>query len=251
MLSKSQARLFFLGGTGLFTAIFLILTVDSMLRVPEQTHADRLTAEVRAGKEIWESNNCMGCHTLFGEGAYYAPELTKVVERRGTPWLKVFLKDPQAMFPGQRKMVQYDFTERQIDDVIAFLDWCGQVDLNGFPAKPPLREALQAVAAAPASAAAPAAAPVPEVFVTGSCLGCHQLHGQGGAAGAALGAPPLDDVYQRKSREELITWLENPQKVKPGTAMPALVGVAISRAQVDEIADYLLGLDPQGSAPRP
>lgn len=106
MLSKGQARAFFLGGTGLFTAIFVVLTVDTMASVPQQTNADQLTADVRAGKQIWENNNRTGCHTLFGEGAYYAPELTRVVERRGVPWLKVFLKDPQAMFPGQRKMVQ-------------------------------------------------------------------------------------------------------------------------------------------------
>jgi nitric oxide reductase subunit C len=250
MLSKSQARAFFLGGTGLFTAIFLVLTVDSMIRVPEQTNQDQLTPQVVAGKEIWEANNCMGCHTLFGEGAYYAPELTKVVERRGIPWIKVFLKDPQAMFPGQRKMVQYDFTDQQVDEVIAFLDWAGKVDLNGFPAKPPLREALQAVAPAAAAAAAPAAQPVPDVFVTGSCLGCHLLQGQGGAAGAAMGAPALDDVYLRKSRDELVAWIENPQKVKPGTLMPSLVGVAVTPAQVQEIADYLIGLDPKrGSTP--
>ena len=62
MLSKSQARTFFLGGTGVFTAAFLALTVDSMRQVPALTKAENLTEEVVAGKGIWESNNCMGCH---------------------------------------------------------------------------------------------------------------------------------------------------------------------------------------------
>jgi nitric oxide reductase subunit C len=75
----------------------------------------------------------MGCHTILGEGAYYAPELTKVVDRRGEPWLRIFLKDPQAMFPGKRRMVQYDFSDEQIEDVIAFLGWIGEIDTNGFP----------------------------------------------------------------------------------------------------------------------
>src|SRR5262245_22041299 len=97
MLTKSQARTFFVGGTVLFTAVFLALTIDSHTKIPRQTNADQITPKVAQGKRLWEHNNCMGCHTLFGEGAYYAPELTKVVERRGTPWLKVFLKDPQAM----------------------------------------------------------------------------------------------------------------------------------------------------------
>ncbi len=70
MLSKSQASAFFLGGTGLCTAAFLALTYDSHKQVPKQTNEHNLTAQVIAGKEIWEANNCMGCHTLFGEGAY-------------------------------------------------------------------------------------------------------------------------------------------------------------------------------------
>lgn len=138
MLSKSQARNFFLGFTVLFSGTFLALTVDSIRQVPARSHEDQMTAQVVAGKEIWETNNCMGCHTLLGEGAYYAPELTKVVERRGEGYLKMFLKDPQAMYPGRRKMVQYNFTPQQIDEVIAFLTWIGKIDTNGFPAAPDL-----------------------------------------------------------------------------------------------------------------
>jgi nitric oxide reductase subunit C len=38
MLSKSQARMFFLGGTFLFSAIFIGLTVDTHRQLPERTH---------------------------------------------------------------------------------------------------------------------------------------------------------------------------------------------------------------------
>jgi len=89
--------------------------------VPAQTRAANITAEVARGKRIWEDNNCMGCHTLFGEGAYYAPELTKAVERRGKPWLRLFLKNPEGMYPNDRKMVNYHFNDAQIEDAIAFL----------------------------------------------------------------------------------------------------------------------------------
>jgi nitric oxide reductase subunit C len=58
-----------------------------------------------------------------------------VVERRGEEWMRIFLCDPQAMFPGQRKMVQYDFTEDQISDIISVLVWIGNIDTNGFPAE--------------------------------------------------------------------------------------------------------------------
>lgn len=228
MLSKSQARTFFLGGTGLFTAVFVALSIDTMRQIPKLTHAERLTDQVVRGKMIWEGNNCMGCHTLFGEGAYYAPELTRVVERRGVPWLRLFLKDPQKMFPGQRKMVRYNFTEAQTDDVIAFLDWCGQVNLQGFPAKPPLRELMR-----PTATTASVAAGQPELFRT-ICVACHSVGGAGGVVG-----PALDEVYKRKTRQEMITWISDPQKLKPGTPMPK---IDMTPAQLNEVVDYLLSL---------
>lgn len=253
MLTKLQAKVFFLGGTAVFFGIFLVLSIDTHLKVPDQTNEKNLTPAVIAGKHIWEQNNCMGCHTLFGEGAYYAPELTQVVERRGKDWIKIFIKNPEAMFPGQRKMVKYDFNDEQIEQVIAFLDWCGKVDLNGFPAKPPLRDALQAMGtptSIPASSGpAPLKKPVPAIFTTGTCIGCHQIQGQGGAAGALIGAPPLDDVFRRKTRDQIIEWIRDPQKAKPDTKMPKLVGLAITDAQVIEIADWLVSLDPSKAPP--
>jgi hypothetical protein len=48
------------------------------------------------------------------------------------------LRDPQALFPGQRRMVQYDFTDDEINALVAFLKWIGEMDLNGFPPKPSL-----------------------------------------------------------------------------------------------------------------
>jgi nitric oxide reductase subunit C len=92
VLSKSQARLFFFGGTLFFSAIFIGLTVDTVRQVPALSNQDRMTAEVVRGTEIWDQSNCMGCHTILGEGAYYAPELTRVVQRRGVEWIAIFLK---------------------------------------------------------------------------------------------------------------------------------------------------------------
>lgn len=139
MLSKKQARAFFLGGTLVTFLIFIGLTIYSLSKGNDQTHSENLTAEVVRGKEIWESNNCMGCHTLLGEGAYYAPELTKVVDRlnirydgNGETVIKSILMSPSPWQLNGRKMVAYGMTEQEASDVVAFFNWIGKIDLNGF-----------------------------------------------------------------------------------------------------------------------
>ncbi len=137
MLSKSQARTFFLGGTIVTFAIFLGLSWNSLSNdVPKQTNLQNLTEQVVRGKHLWESNNCMGCHTIFGEGAYYAPELTKVFERRGEGYIKAALMTQTPWAPRGRKMVAYGFSDAEATDLVAFFKWVGEVDLNGFPPKP-------------------------------------------------------------------------------------------------------------------
>ena len=112
MLSKNQARTFFVVGTVFFTGVFFYLSYDTVVNhVDKQTNSQNMSAEVVRGKRLFDENNCMGCHTIMGEGAYYAPELTKVYERRGPDWIDVFMDDPEAMFPGERKMVKYNFTK--------------------------------------------------------------------------------------------------------------------------------------------
>jgi len=228
MLAKSQAKLFFLLGTGAFSAIFLGLTVDTLAQVPARSHEDQMTGEVVRGKELWERNNCMGCHTLLGEGAYYAPELTRVVDRRGKEWMKAFLKDPNGMFPGQRKMVQYKFNPQEIDDLVAFFDWIGKIDTNEFPPRPDLN--LGAAAPTPAGQGGRLAT-APATYRS-LCVACHAVDGQGGRVG-----PALDDIGGKFDETSLDRWLENPQAVKPGTAMPNL---NLSPEARKELAAWLL-----------
>lgn len=136
MLSKNGAKYFFIVGTVFFFTIFLGLTYDSLKQVPQRTHANNLSPQVANGKKLFDKSNCMGCHTILGEGAYYAPELTKVYEVKGADWIRSMLTDPAAVYPGARKMVKYKFTETEKDDLIAFLKWVGEIDTNGFPPKP-------------------------------------------------------------------------------------------------------------------
>jgi nitric oxide reductase subunit C len=141
MLSKKQARFFFFGGTIVVFIIFLGMTWDSIAkRIPNQTKAQNITQQVVDGKILWDKNNCMGCHTIFGEGAYYAPELTKVIERRGEGYVKALLMSPVPWAPNGRKMVAYGFSDEEAAKLVAYFKWIGEVDLNGFPPKPDINQ---------------------------------------------------------------------------------------------------------------
>ena len=228
MLSKSQARLFFLVGTFLFSSVFLGLTWDTMRQMSKRTNAQNLSAEVKAGKHIWETNNCMGCHTLLGEGAYYAPDLTKIVKQKGKTYLKTFLTDPQAMYPGQRKMIQYNFTEEQKDNVLAFLEWVGNIDTNGWPPEPNIKPP-----ATESTVSSKVSEPPPEKFAQ-LCTACHKLNGKGGVVG-----PALDGVGSKYDLAYLDKWIKDPQLVKPGTAMPQM---PLTDAEREEIVTFLIKL---------
>ncbi len=229
MLSKSQARAFFLFGTLIFVVIFIGLTVDTVRRVPEQTKQTNMTEQVIQGKDIWDKNNCMGCHTLMGEGGYYAPELTKVYERRGPAWMKMFIKDPEAMYPGERKMIKYNFSDTEIDDLIAFFKWIGEMDLNGFPPKPNILVPSQAPSGGVSVSSVKAPAQFDQI-----CLACHAVGGKGGNVG-----PALDGVGSRRDAKYLNQWLRDPQSLKPGALMPKL---PLSDADVEALVKYLSDL---------
>lgn len=224
MLSKSQAKMFFLIGTALCSTAFILLTVDTFKRVPLQTNQAEMTESVVRGKHLFDQNNCMGCHTILGEGAYYAPELTKVWERRGEGFIKSMLKDPQLMYPNDRKMTNYHFSDQEIEDLAAFLKWIGTIDLNGYPAKPDLKPQV-------ATTAEPALELERPAVFGQMCIACHTLKGQGGNVG-----PALDGIGSRRDTAFLHKWLANPQDIKPDSKMPKL---PLSEKDIQELATYL------------
>ena len=77
--------------------IFLGLTYDTMKQIDGR--APEITKEVEAGKRVWQKYDCIGCHTILGNGSYFAPDMTKVVERKPDGYLKQFLMDPRGVKP--------------------------------------------------------------------------------------------------------------------------------------------------------
>jgi nitric oxide reductase subunit C len=138
-MNKRQTRLFAIDGSVLAALLFLGMTLDSHRQFPKLTNAQNISPEVTLGNKVWHANNCINCHTLFGEGAYYAPDLTKITQLRGEAYLRAYLHDPSKFYDEQkvrRLMPKQDLSDADITGLIAFLDWVSKVDNQGWPPRP-------------------------------------------------------------------------------------------------------------------
>lgn len=138
--TKSMARNIYYGGGFFFLLLLFGLTLDTVRQLPKRDHRENITAEVAHGKELWENNNCIGCHSLMGEGAYYAPELANVFDRRGAGneeafrgYLRAWLNAQPLDIPHRRKMPQFNLTDKEIDALSEFLIWTSRIDDNNWP----------------------------------------------------------------------------------------------------------------------
>jgi nitric oxide reductase subunit C len=130
---------------------------------------EEAAAMVSHGKLTTQAKNCMGCHTLLGNGSYFAPDLTKSwldqswgsKETREQSMVD-FLMDPSDKLHNSvgRRMPKLGITEEEARATVAFLKWMSSIDTNGFPANfKTIDQSDAAPAAAPVVEAAPAADP--------------------------------------------------------------------------------------------
>jgi len=139
-ITKGMARNIYFGGSLFAILVFAGLTFDTVQQVPERSNADKITHSVAQGKALWEKNNCVGCHTIMGEGAYYAPELANVFNRRGNSdeaTFKAYMQGWMAAQPldtaHRRKMPQFNLSAEEVDSLSDFLIWTSRIDDNEWP----------------------------------------------------------------------------------------------------------------------
>jgi nitric oxide reductase subunit C len=131
--TKQMARNMFYGGSVFFIFVFAALIFDSEQKIPKRSNSEAITPSVVAGKKLWETRNCIGCHTLLGEGAYFAPELGNVYKRRGPDFIKAWITAQPTHIEGRRQMPQFNFTETQLNDMVEFLRWTNNINTENWP----------------------------------------------------------------------------------------------------------------------
>ena len=136
VFTKSMARNIFYGGSVFFFLLFLVLTFDTVNTLPKRDNRAAITPVVVQGKLLWEENDCIGCHTLLGEGAYFAPELGNVYTRYGNSKeaIKGFIMSrPKDGIPGRRSMPQFNFSDAELEALAEFLKYSSEIDTAGWP----------------------------------------------------------------------------------------------------------------------
>jgi len=136
--TKAMARNIFYGGTTFFFLLFLALTFQTHSVVPERDNHEAINDVIALGKKVWEENDCIGCHTLLGEGAYFAPELGNVYKRFGsTDAIKAFIASrPKDGVPGRRSMPQFNLSEEELEAVAQFLKYVSGINTANWPPNP-------------------------------------------------------------------------------------------------------------------
>ena len=100
-----------------------------------------LTESVARGKHVWERYACINCHTIHGEGAYFAPEVGNVMTRWGVidepedafTTLKGWMEAQPTGVEGRRQMPNFNLSEEQIRDLANFLIWADKTDTQNWP----------------------------------------------------------------------------------------------------------------------
>jgi len=222
-MSNNAAKNLFIYGSILCFVVLVILTIDTMGKLDKR--APEITEQVNAGKKVWHKYDCIGCHTILGNGSYFAPDLTKAVERKPKGYLKKFIMDPRTIKPTSA-MPKLGLNEQEADDLVAFLDWMDKVDTNGWPPKPILAAAISGKTASSGQM----------LFQKNDCAACHQINGIGGTAG-----PDLTHVGSvRPDVEWHIKHLKDPASVVPDSAMPGFH--QLSDEELRLLGEYLITL---------
>lgn len=114
---------------GLMALIFIGLSFASFLDSRGQVVPDKVEYaghDAVQGKRVFQSYNCMGCHTIVGNGAYFGPDLTNIYAKTGPAWLEAFL--PSASRWPTRTAVQVQLqkpeiaAEAGVDSIDAYFD---------------------------------------------------------------------------------------------------------------------------------
>jgi mono/diheme cytochrome c family protein len=181
---------------------------------------DKTTQAIAAGRQLIAEKNCRGCHIIEGSGgdirptkeqAQWPPNLNTEGAKTQPLWLHPFLKDPSIVKLRPwltARMPTFHFTEQQAANIERYFSELDKVDYPFINTEVETDPETLKIGA--------------DLFMKLQCQSCHPV-GNAIPPGKTADdlAPNLQLASQRLRPEWILQWLADPQKIFPGTRMPA------------------------------
>jgi ubiquinol-cytochrome c reductase cytochrome b subunit len=175
----------------------------------------QLSPEEMSGIGYFRQENCISCHVIGEHGNAVGPDLTKTAIHKDAAWMIAHFKRPSAIRPGSI-MPPIQLSDAQLNGLASFL-----LKLNDQNAT--------ALDNAPDFAVAGAL-----IYQANRCGTCHLVNGVGMKVG-----PPLNGLAKRQSRSWVLEHFQDPQKLSPGSFMPAY---KLPQKDLENLTSYLFAL---------
>ncbi len=113
---------------------FLVFSLLTMITV-RSIRPPVVPPRAAMGKIVWQKGGCVQCHSLFGNGAYNAVDLTRETEVRSREWLRRFFQEPPLMRPGGKKR-HPPLSGSEADLLVDYLEFVSSINTLGWPPRP-------------------------------------------------------------------------------------------------------------------
>ncbi|MGE5306338.1 MAG: c-type cytochrome [Alphaproteobacteria bacterium] len=211
--------------------------------------SDRVV-QVVEGRRLMHQYNCIGCHEIEKRGGfirkYYTdnpnsapPSLNGEGEKLQSSWFFSFIKAPFSLRPWLHiRMPTFGLSDQDANQLVSYFNGLSKVEIPyayiDDKKIPP--ENLDAA----------------RVLISKDYFNCFSCHQQGDKKpeGSPEGwAPDLTLARQRLNPNWILKWLQDPQKVQPGTKMPSFYPGGPDNVlggkddkQIEALRDYLMSI---------
>jgi mono/diheme cytochrome c family protein len=222
----------------------LTLAVVAVLAAAACSPQPRTFDPVVRGRRDFMGLGCVKCHRIGDAGNAWGPNLTLVGFRKSPEWIRTWLKNPHA-WNEKTVMPNFALTDRQLDDLVAFLSAQKGQAWKVYPWRTAQAKALPPVQRGRL------------IFKLAGCVACHGWNAKGGypnnnVAGGLI--PSLTMVSVTYTKAELHSKIEfgvtplpaDPSKPKPLIYMPKW-GQQLKPDEIDALVAYLFTLAPKTS----
>lgn len=121
-------RIFILVLLNIAVATTVILTAGT-----GDVASDSANSEENDGVNVWQSKNCIACHSIFGLGGHLGPDLTNTYGEKGAAYIDFVLKNGLQNMPD----LQLSETERkQLISYLEHINKLGKFPLGNFSDNP-------------------------------------------------------------------------------------------------------------------